>query len=151
MGYIAQSAYNAQKREYPMSERIRVILLLDQSLPEAARAELGALLEDSGWASASDDETVFVCRARMDKLEIVEQRVRKSIEFAAFTAGQTGRFPFVLKVGDGEPRALVARVGEKTAVVKARSSGLDFATERLPAQLPRDLRSPSLTQLKTAF
>jgi hypothetical protein len=135
-----------------MSERIRVILMLDQSLPEVARSELGTLLEDSGWAPASDNETVFVCRARTDRLDKVEQRVRKSIEFAAFTAGQTGRFPFVLKVGEGEPKALTARVGgTETAVVKARSSGLNFATERLPAQLPSDLRSPSLTQLKTAF
>src|SRR5688572_15686850 len=137
-----------------MSERIRIILMFGSSLPEPVRSELGALLEDSGWVPASDNETVFVCRAQADDLEKIKRRVRKSIEFAAFTAGQTGRFPFVLKIGDAEPVALVAQVGgAKTAPVKARSSGLDFATERIANQatVPKELQSPSVTQLKTAF
>jgi hypothetical protein len=137
-----------------MSDHTKIILLFDESLPEAVRRELGGLLESAGWVAASDNETCFVCRAKADDMDKIERRVRKSIEFAAFTAGQTGRFPFVLQVGESEPYALSARVGGlKTEPVK-RNSGLDFATERIPgsqAQLPRELQSPGITQLKTAF
>jgi hypothetical protein len=138
-----------------MSERIRVFLMFDNRLPEPVRAELGSFLEDAGWVPASDDETCFVCRAQADDLQKIERRVRKSIEFAAFTSGQNGTFPFVLKIGDAEPMLAVARVGGlKTEPVKARASGLDFATERIPGggtDLPRELQGPSVTQLKTAF
>jgi hypothetical protein len=137
-----------------MSDRVRVILMFDQNLAESVRSELGALLEDAGWAAASDNDSCFICRAQTDAAVKVERRVRKSIEFAAFTAGQTGRFPFVLKIGDAEPVTMVAQVGgAKTEPIKARSSGLDFATERIPNQatLPKELQSPSVTQLKTAF
>jgi hypothetical protein len=137
-----------------MSDYTKIILLFDESLPETARGELGDLLESSGWVAASDNDTCFVCRARADDLDKIEQRARKSIEFAAFSAGLTGRFPFVMQVGDNEPYALSARVGGlKTGPVK-RNSGLNFATERVPnrpPQLPKELRSPSVTQLKTAF
>ena len=138
-----------------MSERVRVFLMFDDRLPQIVRAELGSFLEDAGWVSASDDESCFVCRAQADDLEKIERRVRKSIEFAAFTAGQKGTFPFVLKVGDAEPVVAAARIGGlKTEPIRARASGLDFATERIPGgatQLPREFREPDVTQLKTAF
>ena len=136
------------------TERIRVILMLHGSLAKEVRDELGALLLGAGWTAASDDATCYVCRAQPDDLAKMEHRVRKSIEFAAFTSGHTGRFPFVLKIGESDPKALAARIGGvKTEPVK-RNSGLDFATERIadsrPA-LPKELRSPNVTQLKTAI
>jgi len=158
--YIAHIAYYAHflgDWRWAMNSRIRIILLLDHAMPEELRRELGEILTGAAWTAASDDNTTFVCRARPDDLAKVKRQVRKTIEFAAFTAGQTGRISFILKAGDEEPVALSVSVGlpgTMTRPVKARAGGLDFATERVPGgstSLPANLQSGTMTQLKTAF
>lgn len=139
-----------------MSDRVRVVLAVEDNLPESIRVELDASLEAAGWFAASDDFTCWVCKAKSDQMDEIEHRVRKMMEFAAFNAGVDGRLPFCLKVGEGAPKVSAVRIGsggEKTKPVVARNSHTDFATERVPnggaAQLPSTLSLP--TQLKTAF
>lgn len=139
-----------------MSERVRVVLAVEESLSEAIRVELDSSLEAAGWFSASDDYTCWVCKAKTDRADQLERRVRKMMEFAAFSAGVDGRLTFALKIGEGLPKVSAIRVGlggMKTKPVLARTSHSDFATERVPnggaARLPDSLSLP--TQLKTAF
>lgn len=138
--------------------RVRVVLAVDNTLPEQIRADIDESLEAAGWIPASDDFDCWVCRARVDEIERIERRVRKVFEFAAFTAGFSGRVSFALKLGELNPRTCVLRLGDggmKTKPVVARNSGVDFATERVPNgganRLPHGMDLPGVTQLKTAF
>lgn len=139
-----------------MSERVRVVLAVEESIAEAIRCELDSSLEAAGWFAASDDYTCWVCKAKTDQTEEIERRVRKMMEFAAFNAGVDGRLTFALKIGESSPKVSAVRVGfggEKTKPIIPRCSHSDFATERVPnggaARLPSSISLP--TQLKTAF
>ena len=139
-----------------MSERVRVVLAVDEHLSEAIRVELDASLEAAGWFAASDDYTCWVCKAKSQDTEELERRVRKMMEFAAFSAGVDGRLPFALKLGEASPKVSSVRVGSggmKTKPVVPRCSHSDFGTEKIPnggaGRLPDSISLP--TQLKTAF
>ncbi|MCA8913339.1 MAG: hypothetical protein KDB82_16695 [Planctomycetes bacterium] len=140
-----------------MSPRTRVILALNQGYPISARVQIGEALEMSGWVPAGDNHDCWICRAREDEIDEIERRVRKIIEFAAFTGGLEGRLAFALKVGGHEPRSCAVRIGSggmKTKPVPEKSRGLDFATKSVPGgppRLPGDTSCPGVTQLKTAF
>ena len=138
--------------------RIRIVLAVDESLPQEVRADVAESLEASGWVPASDGYDCWICRARIDEVEKIERRVRKVFEFAAFTAGFEGRVTFALKLGELNPRTCSMRIGDggmKTKPIVARNSGADFATERVPnggaSRLPESVNLPNLTSLKTAF
>lgn len=138
-----------------MSERVRVILAVEESISEAIRVDLDASLEAAGWFSASDDYTCWVCKAKADQTDEIERVVRKMMEFAAFNAGVEGRLTFCLKIGESSPKVSAVRVGfggEKTKPIVPRAVS-EFSTERVPnggaARLPDSLSLP--TQLKTAF
>jgi len=141
-----------------MSERVRVVLAVEQTLPESVRVELDSSLEGAGWFSASEDYTCWVCRAKVYETADLERQVNKMMEFAAFNAGVEGRLSFALKVGEGSPKVCSTRVGSgglKTRPVLPKSTGLNFATERVPnagiSQMPSSTNLPGVTQLKTAF
>lgn len=138
--------------------RVRVILAVEHEFPEAARLEIGESLESAGWVPVGDSNDCWLCRARVDEADHIERQVRKILEFAAFTAGLQGRFPFALKMGDLPPRSCAVRLGSggmKTKSVPARSAGVDFATEKVPnggiGRLASGTNIPGVTQLKTAF
>ncbi|MBZ0136270.1 MAG: hypothetical protein K8I27_07855 [Planctomycetes bacterium] len=139
-----------------MSERIRVVLAVDEALPEPVRVELDSSLEAAGWFSASDDYTCWVCKARGYEFDEVERQVRKMLEFAAFNAGIEGRLTFALKLGESTPKVSALRVGSgglKTKPVAPRALKSEFSTERVSdggmSHLPAPASLP--TQLKTAF
>jgi hypothetical protein len=140
-----------------MSLRTRIILALNQGYPIGVRVEIGEALEMSGWVPAGDNHDCWICRAREDEIDEIERRVRKIIEFAAFTVGIAGRLAFALKVGSHEPRSCAVRIGSggmKTKPVPAKSRGLEFATKDVPGgptRMPGDTSCPGVTQLKTAF
>lgn len=140
------------------SSRVRVILAVEHEFPEAVRLEIGESLEMAGWVPVGDSNDCWLCRARVDEVDRIERQVRKILEFAAFTAGLNGRLPFALKMGNLPPRACAVRLGSggmKTKSVPQRSSGVDFATEKVPnggiGRLASGTNLPGLTQLKTAF
>ncbi|MCZ7605258.1 MAG: hypothetical protein M5U25_04145 [Planctomycetota bacterium] len=138
--------------------RVRVILAVEHDFPENVRREIGESLELVGWVPVGESYDCWLCRARLDEAERIERQVRKILEFAAFTAGLQGRLPFALKMGDLAPRSSAVRLGSggmKTKSVPQRSSGVDFATEKIPnggiERLAHGPNLPGLTQLKTAF
>lgn len=141
-----------------MSERVRIILAVEQSMPEAIRRDVEDSLLLSVWTAAKDDQTCWICRARITEVEDIERQVRRALEFAAFTAGAAGRLPFALKIGDDSPRVCAVRVGSgglKTKNVMDRARGLEFATEKVPnggaSNIPSSTDMPGNTQLQTAF
>jgi hypothetical protein len=153
-----------QKRRPTMSEstqtthRVRVVLAVDETVPEEVRADIDESLEAAGWMPASDRYDCWVCRARIDEIEKIERRVRKVFEFAAFTAGFSGRITFALKLGELSPRSCELHLGDggrRTRHVVARNSGVDFATERVPnggvSCIPSGTQLPEVTSMKTAF
>jgi hypothetical protein len=140
------------------SARVRVILAVEHEFPESVRLEIGESLESAGWVPIGGSNDCWLCRARVDEADRIERQVRKILEFAAFTAGLQGRLPFALKMGELPPRSCAVRLGSggmKTRSVPARSSGVDFATEKVPNggidRLASGTNIPGFTQLKTAF
>ena len=113
-----------------MSERVRVVLAVEHTLPESVRVELDSSLEGAGWFSASEDYTCWVCRAKIYETVELERQVNKMMEFAAFNAGVEGRLSFALKVGEGSPKVCSTRVGNgglKTRPVLPKSKLRDGA------------------------
>lgn len=140
-----------------MSNRVRVIMALNEGVAGMVRFSIGEALESAGWVPAGDNEDCWICRAREDEIDQIERRVRKIIEFAGFTAEIEGRLSFVLKVGTSEPRSCAVRIGSgglKTKPIPEKSRGLDFATKNVPGgpvRMPGETNCPGVTQLKTAF
>lgn len=137
--------------------KTRVILALDQSMEAAMRSEMRDQLEELGWEPIGKADDMWKTATSESSFDGVERRVRKAIEFAAFTAGIEGQVSFVIKYGTDEPRSLAVRIGSggrKTDAVKPkRFSGANFATEKVPSvgRIPGDTEVPQSTQLKTAF
>lgn len=137
--------------------RTRVILAIDKSLDPALRAELRENLEDLGWVPIGDNDDMWKCGSRTDDMSEIERRIRKVIEFAAFTAGVEGDFGFAVKLGTQPTRSfhISLRETERNTrrVVAKRQSGLEFSTEKIPSvgPMPSNTEHPGGTQLKTAF
>ncbi|MCA8935760.1 MAG: hypothetical protein KDB68_06095 [Planctomycetes bacterium] len=140
-----------------MSTRARVIMALSQGYPEEVRFDIGETLESAGWVPTGDNHDCWMCRAQKDEIDEIERKVRKIIEFAAFTVGVEGRLSFVMKVDSDEPRTCAVRIGSggiKTKPIPEKSRGLDFATKNVPGgstEKPNGKDFPGVTQLKTAF
>lgn len=141
-----------------MSDRVRIILAVETSMPEAIRRDVDQSLKLAGWKAAREDQTCWVCKTLPNEIEDYERQVRKALEFAAFTAGASGRLSFALKIGDDSPRVCAVRVGSgglKTKNVIERGRGLEFATEKVPnggaSNIPSATNMPGNTQLQTAF
>ncbi len=136
--------------------RTRVILAIDKSLDANLRSELRENLEDVGWVPIGDNDDMWKCGSSTDDMNEIERRIRKAIEFAAFTSGVAGEFGFAVKVGTQPTQSFKVHIGtggRSTKVVPKRRSGLDFATEKVASvgPMPSNTQHPEGTQLKTAF